>query len=221
MSAGDSHVVTRGTRDQNRADRLIAALTTQSEQQELLYASHALMLCGLPYVPTTERTIVREAHTARGRVRVTFQAVLDDVPLAFGKDAVLLSFLTTKALLAGDPTVNFATAKEYLDLFGEDTGGKGYRVLAERWRRLAGLVIAIERHGEMSHDTELQVVIRRARLPTKSSLMAARAGLQVLPELQPHYSITLGSDFWNDLRQSAVPLLLPVDRKSTRLNSSH
>jgi hypothetical protein len=138
--------------------------------------------------------------------------MLENVPLADGKDAVLLTFLTTKALLTDSPTVSFATAKEYLDMFGEDTGGKSYRLLAERWRRLAGLVIAIERHGDVSHDSELQVVIKRARLPTKSSLMAARAGFEVLPGFQQNYSINLGTDFWNDLKRNAVPLLLPAMR---------
>jgi hypothetical protein len=204
--------VKRTQRDQNRADRLIAALTTKSEEQELLFTSQGLILCGLPYVPTAERTIIREAPTSRGSVRVTFQAMLENVPLAYGKDAVLLTFLTTKALLTDSPTVSFATAKEYLDLFGEDSGGKSYRVLAERWRRLAGLVIAIERHGDVSHDSELQVVIKRARLPSRSSLMAARAGFEVLPGLQQNYSINLGTDFWNDLKRNAVPLLLPAMR---------
>jgi hypothetical protein len=210
--AGVERSVKRTQRDQNRADRLIKALATKSEEQELLFASTALILCGLPYAPTTERTIVREAFTASGRVRVTFQAMLEDVPLAFGKDAVLLTFLTTKALLTRSPTVTFATAKEYLDLFGEDLGGKSYKLLAERWRRLAGLVIGIERHGHVSHDTALQVVIKQAHLPTRSSLMAARAGFEILPGVQPHYSINLGRDFWSDLQRTAVPLLLPVMR---------
>jgi hypothetical protein len=203
---------TRRPREKNRTNRLIAALDSKAERDQLLYAAQALILCGLPYAPTTDRTIVREGHTARGRVRVTFRAALEEVPLPFGKDAVLLTFLTTKAILGNTPTVSFATAKEYLDLFGEDVGGRSYRLLAERWRRLAGLVISIERHGVASHDTNLQVVISRAKLPARSSVMASRAGLEQFPGLQPHYAITLGREFWDDLRACAVPLLLPVMR---------
>jgi hypothetical protein len=211
---GDDRPVKRTQRDVNRADRLISALAAKSEEQDLLYVSQALILCGLPYAPTSERRIIREAQTARGRVRVTFQAVLEDVPMPYGKDAVLLSYLTTLALLSDSPTVTFENAKDYMEQFGEDTGGRSYRLFAERWRRLAGLVIAVERHGDASHNTELQVVIRHAKLPSKSKLMAVRSGTDTLtfPGSGPYYSVTLGTDFWNDLRGSAVPLLLPVMR---------
>lgn len=209
---GDSRPVKRTQRDANRAERLITALASKSEQQDLLFVSQALILCGLPYAPTEERRLIREAQTARGRVRVTFQAILEDVPMPYGKDAVLLSYLTTLALLGDTPTVTFENAKDYMDQFGEDTGGRSYRLFAERWRRLAGLVIAVERHGDTSHDTELQVVIRHAKLPSKSNLMAARSGFQTFPGMGPYYSVTLGADFWQDLRRSSVPLLLPVMR---------
>lgn len=204
--------VSRNQREKNRVTRFLLALDEKAEHDQLLYTAQALILCGLPYSPTPERTIIREGHTSRGRVRVTFRAALEDVPLPFGKDAALLTYLTTKAILGNTPTVNFAAAKEYLDLFGSDSGGRSYRLLAERWRRLAGLVIAVERHGDASHDTDLQVVISRARLPTRSNVMATRAG--IAPPLTPHahYSITLGHDFWLDLKACAVPLLLPVMR---------
>jgi hypothetical protein len=208
----ESPAPTRRPREANRAARLLAALEAKTEHDQLLYTAQALILCGLPYAPTTDRTIIREGHTSRGRVRVTFRAALQDVPLPYGKDAVLLTFLTTKAILGNTPTINFATAKEYLDLVGEDVGGRSYRLLAERWRRLAGLVISVERHGETSHDTNLQVVISRARLPARSTAMASRAGFDGLPALHGHYAITLGHDFWQDLRACAVPLLLPVMR---------
>src|SRR5689334_2343555 len=103
----------RRTREANRADRLLAALDAKTERDQLLYAAQALILCGLPYAPTTERTIIREGHTSRGRVRVTFRAALEDVALPYGKDAVLLTFLTTKAILNNARTVNFAAAREY------------------------------------------------------------------------------------------------------------
>jgi len=199
-------------RDSSRAARLASALAAKSEGQDLLFVSQALILCGLPYSQTDERRITREARTARGRVRVTFQAMLDDVPMPFGKDAVLLSYITTLALLADSPIVNFANAKDYMDQFGEDKGGRTYRLFAERWRRLAGLVIAVERYSTGSHDTDLKVVIKNARLPSRSSLMAARSGFESFVGLQPYYSVTLGTDFWSDLKATAVPLLLPVMR---------
>jgi hypothetical protein len=206
------HALERPIPHKRRVARLLSALASRTEQQDLLFTSQALILCGLPYAPTNERTIIREAHTARGRVRVTFQAALENVPLAYGKDAVLLTFLTTKAILGDTPTVTFATAKEYFELFGEDVGGRSYRILAERWRRLAGLVIAVERHGDSSHETDLKVVIRRARLPHTAKVMAARAAFQAEAGAQACYSITLGTDFWDDLRRCAVPLLAPVMR---------
>lgn len=176
----------RRPRDAKRADRLLAALDAKAERDDLLYTAQALILCGLPYAPTSERTLVREAHTSRGRLRVTFSAALKDVPLPYGKDAVLLTFLTTRAILGDGPIVSFATAKEYLELFGEDTGGRSYKLLAERWRRLAGLVVAVERQGDATHDTNLQVVISSAKLPARSSVMAARSGIGRFPALQPY-----------------------------------
>jgi hypothetical protein len=202
----------RRPRDAKRADRLLAAMDAKAERDDLLYTAQALILCGLPYAPTSERTIVREAHTSRGRLRVTFSAALKDVPLPYGKDAVLLTFLTTRAILGDGPTVSFATAREYLDLFGEDTGGRSYKLLAERWRRLAGLVVGLEREGDASQESNLQVLISSAKLPTRSTIMATRCGIERFPALQPYYTITLGRDFWADLRARAVPLLLPVMR---------
>jgi hypothetical protein len=186
-------------------------MSAKAENDDLLYSAQALILCGLPYAPTSERTIVREARTSKGRLRVTFSAALKDVPLPYGKDAVLLTFLTTRAILGDGPTVSFAAAREYLELFGEDTGGRSYRLLAERWRRLAGLVIGVERHADTGHESHLQVVISAAKLPIRSRIMALRSGMERYA-LQPYYSITLGPDFWTDLRLRAVPLLLPVMR---------
>jgi hypothetical protein len=202
----------RRPREVNRTERLLAAIEAKAECDDLLYGAQALILCGLPYAPTAERTIVREAQTSRGRLKVTFSAALKDVPLPYGKDAVLLTFLTTKAILGDGPTVSFATAREYLELFGEDLGGRSYKLLAERWRRLAGLVIGVERHGDTAHESNLQVVISAAKLPIRSSIMATRSGMERFAALQPYYSITLGRDFWADLRSRAVPLLLPVMR---------
>ena len=64
----------RRPRDANRADRLLAAMEAKAKGDDLLYTAQALILCGLPYAPTSERTIVREARTSRGRLRVTFSA---------------------------------------------------------------------------------------------------------------------------------------------------
>jgi hypothetical protein len=202
----------RRPREANRVHRLLAAMDAKAENDDLLYSAQALILCGLPYAPTSERTIVREARTSRGRLRVTFSATLKNVPLPYGKDAVLLTFLTTKAILGDNPTVSFATAREYLELFGEDTGGRNYKLLADRWRRLAGLVVGVERQGDITHESHLQVVITAAKLPNRSSIMATRSGMERFAALQPYYSITLGRDFWVDLRSKAVPLLLPVMR---------
>jgi hypothetical protein len=103
----------------------------------------------------------------------------------YGKDAVLLTFLTTKAILGDAPTVSFATAREYLELFGEDLGGRSYKLLAERWGRLAGLVIGVERHGDTRHESNLQVVISAAKLPIRSSIMPTRSGMERFVALQP------------------------------------
>jgi hypothetical protein len=73
-------------------------------------------------------------------------------------------------------------------------------------------VVGVERQGETAHESNLQVVISAAKLPNRSSIMATRAGVERFAALQPYYSITLGRDFWVDLRSRAVPLLLPVMR---------
>lgn len=62
----------RRPREVNRTERLLAAMDAKAECDDLLYGAQALILCGLPYAPTAERTIVREAQTSRGRLKVTF-----------------------------------------------------------------------------------------------------------------------------------------------------
>lgn len=182
---------------------------SEGERQELLFTAQTLILCGLPYKATDKRSITREAKTSKGRLRVTFQANLADVPLPYGKDRVLLTFLLTKARQTDSPTVTFDFAREYLDTWGEGVGGKSYAALADRWRRLSGLTIVIERDGADSpHHARIQTLVEELYLPPKAGIMAERAGRPFFPELEvkSHYQITFSASFWEDFKRFAVPL---------------
>lgn len=196
-----------------RVERLAALAEklrlSESERQELLFTAQTLILCGLPYKATDKRTITRVAKTSKGRLRVTFQAAVPDVSLPYGKDRVLLTFLLTKARQADSPVVTFDYAREYLDAFEEGVGGKSYAALAERWRRLAGLTIVIERDGvDTPHHARIQNLVEELYLPPKAGVMAERAGLPFFPELElkNHYSIKFSASFWEDFKRFAVPL---------------
>ena len=184
----------------------------QAGEEDLLITAQALILCGLPYRKTDAPRHIREAKTAHGTVRLTVTALDEDTPLPFGKDRAVLAWITTKALQADNPRVEWATAGEYLDAFGLDKGGRGYRLLGESWERLAKASILLEvRRNEAKHIRPT-LIFERADLPTaRDTKDEEEHGLVLLPGMK--YGVELGRTLWENLRSHPVPLSLSLMRE--------
>jgi hypothetical protein len=113
---------------------------------EVFKLAQAMILCTLPYRPTAEVKITRRARLGDGSTLiVTFMAARDGVPMAYGSDRKLLTWMFDKAIQSDSPFVPWRTATEYSKETGINDSGKNLRDLRERFRRLSGLVISIER----------------------------------------------------------------------------
>jgi hypothetical protein len=127
--------------------------------QELFQVSQALILCGLPYQPTTERHFTRRARLGDGStVSVTFSTALE-AAMPYGSDRTLLHFLMDRAVKTGSRFVSWETATEFLNTMNLATGGKNRRDLRERFRRIAGLTIGVERKTADSYSGRIMPVI--------------------------------------------------------------
>lgn len=193
------------------------------ELDEVMQIAQALILCGLPYVPTKERQIVRVARLADGsEVRVTFTAALSKSQMPYGSDRTLLYFLLDKAVKADSRFVSWKTATEFLTAMGMQTAsGKNYHDLRSRFSRIRGLAIGIERTRAGVDGTLLTPIIRRSALPSSLDVDAERRGQEVLP-LSPDvpYGVEFDQDFFHDVKQHHVPYpveLLRATRKQSQL----
>lgn len=93
-----------------------------SLSQELFQVSQALILCGLPYQPTTERHFTRNARLAdRSTVAVTFSTALE-AAMPYGSDRTFLHFLMDRAVKTGSRFVSWETATEFLSTMNLATG---------------------------------------------------------------------------------------------------
>ena len=116
------------------------------EPAQLTQVAKVMVLCGLPYRQTQERTIVRTSRQADGSlITVTFQAMLNNVPLPYGSDRNLFHWATDRSIKSGTPFVPWETATEFLADMQQSDGGKNYARLKESYRRIAGLSITVER----------------------------------------------------------------------------
>lgn len=189
---------------------------TEGEDQELLVAAQALILCGLPYKPLLDESgrpmthYKRTARTARGTVSLIVAAADPDIPLPYGKDRAVLAWLQTKAKRQGNPTVTWKSASEFFELFDLDKGGRTYAQFHETWRRLGNAVFTIEIETETRTKGRLIPLLEEWDLPTGKDRKKEASGQPHLPGLQ--YFVTLSPTLWKHLQESAVPLRLEVMR---------
>jgi len=144
-----------------RADRDTGVLAA-----ELFQVAQALVLCGLPYQPTSVRHFTRKARLADGsEVSVTFSTGLED-GMPYGSDRSLLHFLLDRAIKAQSRFVSWETATEFLNTMHLALGGKNRRDLRQRFERIRGLTIGVKRKAPTGTSTKLMPIIRQSHLPT-------------------------------------------------------
>lgn len=188
--------------------------TTNKRGRKLDYLiqSKALLLCPLPYSRTSVRSIRRTAQVGRSaQLSVLITALDDQLPLPFGADRTLLSWLQTLAFNTGFAT--FDAISEYHRYFGLSSGGRDYQVFRERLSRLENLAVQVRLESPDETATLRLHPIKKSYLPNRSgairgTLMDAGASPRHLL-LRNRYGLALDSDFWTYLRDQ--PVALPLD----------
>jgi hypothetical protein len=183
-----------------------------SDDKELLILAQGLILCGLPYRSVKGTHYIREAKTAQGVVRLTLVRMHQDIELPYGKDRVMLGWITTRAMQTGKPTVSWESASEYLDTFGLAKGGYEYRAMRQSWRRLASASFSLEIIRAGQDAGRNMPILDEWNLPSmKDRAAEADRGLVMLPGM--NYYIRLGATLWAHLLEHPLPLLLSIMRE--------
>jgi hypothetical protein len=207
-----------------RAARLAAIREKRDDgtlSQEIFQVSQALILCGLPYQPTTARHFTRKARLADGStVAVTFSTALE-ASMPYGSDRTLLHFLMDRAVKTGSRFVSWETATEFLETMNLATGGKNRRDLRERFKRIAGLTIGVERKTADSYSGRVMPVIGEYHLPTSIDVRAEVEGTSLLPLTDKIvYGVEIEDKFFKDLLAHHVPIpaeIIRATRKQSQL----
>ncbi len=199
-----------------RADRDTGVLAA-----ELFQVAQALVLCGLPYQPTSVRHFTRKARLADGsEVSVTFSTGLED-GMPYGSDRSLLHFLLDRAIKAQSRFVSWETATEFLNTMHLALGGKNRRDLRQRFERIRGLTIGVKRKAPTGTSTKLMPIIRQSHLPTSVDVNAEQGGqgsLSLTTDLV--YGVEIDELFYADLLAHHVPIpaqIIRATRKQSQL----
>ena len=190
----------------------VVALARQDELSgELYQVAQALILCGLPYHPTSLSKITRSARLADGtRLKVTFSSSLD-TGLPYGSDRSLLHFLLDRAVKARSPFVSWKTASQFLEAMGMQQGGKNRRDLRERYLRVRSLTIGVERSGQSAAASQIMPVIRRSRLPASITPHDGEHGSRKHggENADLEFGLEIDSEFFDEL--VAHPVVVPAE----------
>ncbi len=129
-----------------RLGQLLDDRNTGKLGDEVIKIAQAMLLCTLPYSATTEQHITRKARLGDGStLTVTFSTGIPGVPLPFGADRKLLAWVFDRAINSESPMIAWESAWEYQKEMGLKRSGKNNRDLRERFHRISGLNINIER----------------------------------------------------------------------------
>jgi len=187
------------------------------EPTQLTQIAKVMVLCGLPYRQTKERTLVRRSRQADGTlITVTFQAMLSSVPLPYGSDRNLFHWATDRSIKSGTPFVPWDTATEFLTDMQQTDGGKNYARLKESYRRIAGLSITVERTTNNQDQALIMPIMERSNLPrlldTNTLAFPERGGEdEFLPT-----GILFSNPFFQELSKNHVPFPWPILRTLAR-----
>lgn len=180
---------------------LVAARYNQTLGDEYIKLAQALILCTLPYSPTSETRIVRRARMGDGSfLTVTFVAVSEGVLMPYGADRKLLHWLIDRAIRADDPYVPWSSALEFQREMGICQSGRSTRQVRERFSRIAGLVIQIKRNNAEVTAQNTFPIIEASYLPNSLSQGASDQQRQ-LPSMGDRFGVLLHRPLFEDLKR--------------------
>ncbi len=144
---------------------------------------------------------------------MTFHAADEGVDLPFGSDVNLMHFLIDSAIQAQSAFVSWETAQEYLDWMGLKKGGKTLKELRERFERIAGMSVTIQRDNGEDIEKFRMPIIRATRLPKSikpqdaaKSAASSVASVSVKRENRPK-GLSFDDAFFKDFISENVPML--------------
>lgn len=190
---------------------------------DLMQVAQSLILIGLPYAPTKETKISRTARLADGStVSVTFTAGLKNSAMPYGSDRSLLHYLLDRAVKTGSRFISWKNATQYLEHMGMNPrSGKNHADLRQRFERLRGLTIGVDRSKDGASASQLMPFLRRTSLPSKMDIKNDQNGQPPLPlsEDDP-FGVEIDEMFFHDLIAWHVPVpsrLIVQTRKQSQL----
>lgn len=201
-----------------RLGELVDDRNTGKLGEEVIKLAQAMILCTLPYSASKERQITRKSRLGDGStLSVTFSAGIESTPLPYGADRKLLAWILDRAISSGSPSIGWESAWEYQQEMGLSRSGKNNSDLRERFMRISGLNINIERHGSSSVAGRNFSIIEKYHLPKSIRTAKDEALNPTLPGLPSHepYEVTLNQSLFDDIRRYyvAVPRSLWMQTK--------
>lgn len=178
---------------------------------EVIKIAQAMLLCTLPYSATKESKIVRTARLGDGStLTVTFSTGISDVPLPFGSDRKLLAWVFDRAINSASPNIAWESAWEYQKEMGLKRSGKNNKDLRDRFHRISGLNINIERKDGRSVTGKNFSIIDTYNLP--ASITGVRLhpdqrslGLTAAPNSGPiPFGISINHTLFEDIQKHHV-----------------
>jgi hypothetical protein len=213
----------RAAEDQASKGRFVETLASLRQMrdagelsEDLIQIAQAMILCGLPYAPTTENRIIRRARLGDGSaVQVVFSTGLSS-EMPYGSDRTLLYWMIDKAIKTNSSFVSWETAAEFLRDVGMVNSGKNRADLKARYRRLSGLTIGIERTRAGSEQSFLAPLIEESRLPSSVDIREESAGNRLLPLDKFVFGFKLNDRIFRDVLSHHVPVPLKLLQETKR-----
>ena len=175
--------------------------------EEYIKLAQAMILCTLPYSQTKETHITRRARLGDGSIlSVTFSAAIANVPLPFGADRKLLAWIFDRAIREDSAFIAWSSATEYQREMGLPIGGSGNRDLHQRFKRVRGLVINIQRTSDRTTQDIIYPIIERTYLPESITGMVNEDDQPSFPEMVDRFGFLLNPSLFEDIRKHHIVL---------------
>ena len=194
--------------------RNVRKLTLPLSPSQSLVQAKGLLLCPLPLKRTTQTRLERRARIGeKDEIVVTFTAADASLPLPFGADRALLTWIQTRAYRHGYAL--FDSLRDFLATFGLNTSGANYARFRQRLERIANLTIQVRVTGSAIDVTNTRV-IERAVLPDtppgRRQLSCPDPDGSERSFQPTRYGLQLSHGFHRYLRASPIPLPLELLR---------
>lgn len=187
-----------------RLGQLVDDRNTGKLGEEVIKIAQAMLLCTLPYSASDETFITRKARLGDGStLLLTFSTGIPGVKLPFGADRKLLAWILDRAITSGSPSIGWESAWEYQQEMGLSRSGKNNRDLRERFLRISGLNVNIQRKDSTSVAGKNYSIIERYYLPASIRGRQpdnSQQGILALDEARNAYEVSLNPSLFEDIR---------------------